>query len=698
MQVNSRATRCSLVLVAALLILSSASLAAAPAPREMQSTDRKDLPGGLVRERLRLPGFDPDEPVPAIAIHPASGGPFPVAIALHSFRGAKENMEAWCRDLAGRGIFAIAIDAHLHGERSIAGIFHGEKIASLGDEYSIWVHQTSIARTVKDIPIVLDALARRSDVDASRVAATGVSMGGSTAMVLAWREPRVRVVASVVGAVDFWWDVIEIPPGPAHEAKKASYGPRLRELVASIDPRTRLDRIPPKALCLINGGRDEYIDIESVRRFVADIEPLYGQNRARVRLAPFPEAGHGVTADMWKEAQEWIVRGLEAVPSSPARTGIAPATTRATFYVAVDGRVESDGSLAQPWPSVEYALSKVGAGNTIIVKPGIYQGRWQIRNHPAKSDGPPTIIRSEVKWKAALHGGSGEAINVVDCPGIVIDGFEVSGARGDGISMNSDRGTVRNRWVHNNDHMGISSHNHRGVRIEANLIEFNGCNIQFHHGVYADGEGLTVCRNIIRHNSGYGLHLYPSIKDSVVSQNLVLGHVYQSGIIVACPEGGGRNLIVHNTVVGNGACIAIWRGDGERVFNNILVSAGDILSLSRDTKNVMADYNLCRPSLAHQGPHSQVADPRFVRAECGVFWLRPDSPAIGKGTSEYAPATDFWDRALPAGQLPDQGAFAFVPSLAADKARIGWNGWPYRFAPKGEMDLMDPWTQPEDGK
>ena len=180
---------------------------------DVQVLERTELPGQLVRERLRLPGFDPDEAVPAIAIHPASGGPFPVCIVLHCFRGEKENLEAWCRDLAARGIFAIAIDAHLHGERSIAGIFHGDNIASLGGEYSIWVHQTSIAHTAKDVPVILDALASRSDVDTSRVAATGMSMGGSTAMVLAWREPRVRVVASIVGAVDFWWDVTKIPPG-----------------------------------------------------------------------------------------------------------------------------------------------------------------------------------------------------------------------------------------------------------------------------------------------------------------------------------------------------------------------------------------------------------------------------------------------------------------------------------------------------
>jgi len=296
------------------LLVTALSAAGAAAPPEMQVLERRDLPGGLVREKLRLPGFDPDEAVPAIAIHPASGGPFPVCIALHPFRGAKENLEVWCRDLAARGIFAISIDAHLHGERSVTGIFHGDKIASLGDEYSIWVHQTSIARTARDVPVLLDALARRLDVDVSRVAATGISMGASTAMVLAWREPRVRVVASVVGAVDFWWDVIKIPPGPEQEKRKASYGPRLRELVASIDPKPRFSRIPPKALCLINGGRDEYIAIESVRRFVADLQPLYGKDTGRLRFLPFPDAGHGVTEAMWKEAQEWIVRGLEKAP------------------------------------------------------------------------------------------------------------------------------------------------------------------------------------------------------------------------------------------------------------------------------------------------------------------------------------------------------------------------------------------------
>jgi uncharacterized protein len=297
--------------IAALCLAAALDVATAASPPDTQVLERKDLSGGLVREKLRLPGFDPDEGVPAIAVHPAAGGPHPVALCLHWFRGAKEDLEPWCRDLAARGIFAVAPDAHLHGERSIAGIFHGDNIAALGGEYSIWVHQSAIARTARDVPAMLDALSRRTDVDASRVAVTGVSMGASTALVLAWREPRVRVVASVVGAVDFWWDVTKLPPGPEQDARKASYGPRLRELVASLNPATHLAQIPPKRVCLINAGRDEYIELDSVQRFVASLEPLYGPDRARLRFVPFVEAGHGVTEVMWKESLEWIVQGLE---------------------------------------------------------------------------------------------------------------------------------------------------------------------------------------------------------------------------------------------------------------------------------------------------------------------------------------------------------------------------------------------------
>jgi hypothetical protein len=84
----------------------------------------------------------------------------------------------------------------------------------------------------------------------------------------------------------------------------------------------------------------------------------------------------------------------------------------------------------------------------------------------------------------------------------------------------------------------------------------------FDHGVYADGDGLTLRGNVVRHNTSYGLDLYPSIKNSLIVNNLVYDQVRQRAIIVACPEGGGRNVIVNNTVAEDQP-LAIWNGNGE---------------------------------------------------------------------------------------------------------------------------------------
>src|SRR5512138_3375447 len=160
-------------------------------------------------------------------------------------------------------------------------------------------------------------------------------------------------------------------------------------------------------------------------------------------------------------------------------------------FVGTDGKPENDGSREKPWPSVEYALSKVGGGNAVILKPGIYRGPIQIPRQYAGTKDAPTVVKSEVKWKAIIVGAPVHVIsNGDECHWVTIDGFEVQGARYDGIKMSGDHNVVRNCWVHNNQAMGVAMHARRGGVIENNLIEFNGSHIQFDHGVYADGEDL----------------------------------------------------------------------------------------------------------------------------------------------------------------------------------------------------------------
>ncbi len=143
-----------------------------------------------------------------------------------------------------------------------------------------------------------------------------------------------------------------------------------------------------------------------------------------------------------------------------------------------------------------------------------------------------------------------------------------------------------------------------------------------------------------------------------------------------------------NTVVVNNSPLQIWNGDSEIVVNNILVANEEALSFNDATQNMQVDYNLCLPPSDRQGPHGITGDPKFVDAGRGVFWLGPDSPAIGKGSSQHAPAEDFWGRPLPKDKAPDLGAFTFVPSLVTEQARAGWDyGWPYHRHGKGIPDL-----------
>lgn len=207
-------------------------------------------------------------------------------------------------------------------------------------------------------------------------------------------------------------------------------------------------------------------------------------------------------------------------------------------------------------------------------------------------------------------------------------------------------------------------HNRAGGIIENNLIEFNGSHVQFDHGIYASGERLIVRGNIIRHNASYGLHLYPSIMDSLVENNLVHGQTRGRGIILSCPEGGGKNRVLINTVVENSSPLTIWRGNGEVVFNNILIAdRGEAVSSDDRTSEVLFDNNPVAPGSHAQGKHGLTGDPRFVDSSRGVFWLRANSPAIGKGSAEHAPEHDFWSRPRPKDRKPDLGALPYLPEL-----------------------------------
>ncbi len=163
----------------------------------VSSQDAKDPPkdSDIVREKHYLSGWDRDEPVPAYFYFKKGNVNMPVVIFLHGMGGNKDQYPERMKEWARKGFFVVVTDAHLHGERKVPGIPPPTKnLGALGTNTSIWFHQSAVSHTARDVSKIIDSLAARSDVDTTRIGVAGISMGSSTCMVLAWKEPRISVV------------------------------------------------------------------------------------------------------------------------------------------------------------------------------------------------------------------------------------------------------------------------------------------------------------------------------------------------------------------------------------------------------------------------------------------------------------------------------------------------------------------------
>jgi parallel beta-helix repeat protein len=366
-----------------------------------------------------------------------------------------------------------------------------------------------------------------------------------------------------------------------------------------------------------------------------------------------------------------------------------------TYYIATNGRPDTEGSSERPFSSLAIALQKVGGGHTFLFKPGFYTGQIAIPKRYEGTAERPTILKSEQKWQATLLGSADSGIFARGCNWIVIDGFEVMGARAYGIFLEGDHCVVRNCWVHNNVAVGIGMHKADAGLIERNLIEFNGCHPQFHHGIYASGKNILIRSNIVRHNAGFGMHCYPDMAQSRIESNLICGHSNRFAVLIYAPKGGGQNKILNNTIVSNQGGVSLRNGDSEIVANNIFAANRDDLKLVPEKSKALIDYNLTYPKSAAQGPNGISANPQFQDASRGLYWLRSDSPALQKGAPRFAAEKDFWGR--PLRSKPGLGAFGDAPQNAkrwqpaALNLSVQNKDWPYFFALNTTVPMIDPW-------
>ncbi len=340
------------------------------------------------------------------------------------------------------------------------------------------------------------------------------------------------------------------------------------------------------------------------------------------------------------------------------------AHTPKEYFVSPSGCATNAGTEFSPWPSIETALSRISGGDTVTLMPGTYAEAVVIEVSGTADF--PTVLRSQHKWEAIIKPTSSHGVYTADgVTNVLLDGLQVVEAKIDGIKVGS-HATVRNCWIHHSTRQGISAHKTRGTTLEYNLVEHNGTDPAFDHGIYLSGTNDVVRGNVIRWNKTYGCQIYYDLPASSAGcqfyNNLVYGN--RDALTVYSPSGQ-TNYVFNNTLISDRYVLIADYGT-LCVTNNILIGVKQRQILcAEDGAIIRTDYNLTPVPGKQRGPHDVVAaKPGFVRPGAGLFWLRPDSPAWGSAAERMGPPIDFFGRKQ--SRVLSLGAFPFRGQLVND--------------------------------
>jgi alpha-beta hydrolase superfamily lysophospholipase len=114
---------------------------------------------------------------------PATAQPAPCLLVCHGAGDFKENYFELCDYLSERGIASLALDMHGHG-------------ASGGTRFHV-----NIAQWVSDVQAAVEFLADHPGVDGKRIAAFGLSSGGTAILEAAVIEPKIRALVALDATV-----------------------------------------------------------------------------------------------------------------------------------------------------------------------------------------------------------------------------------------------------------------------------------------------------------------------------------------------------------------------------------------------------------------------------------------------------------------------------------------------------------------
>ncbi len=387
------------------------------------------------------------------------------------------------------------------------------------------------------------------------------------------------------------------------------------------------------------------------------------------------------------------------------------ASAERIFYVAPSGANSNPGTLNSPWQSLLFAVRKARAGDTIIVRGGVY------RMHEVFIDrkrgqggrlGHYLTIKAYPGEKPVLRPGSRRLI--INADYVRVEGLHFimpwrCDAFGRGLQI------VNNTFTGPQPKYGAIEIGGWDVLVEGNVIRFSdaGGNTR-DHGIYVHrGQGITIRKNRVIGSKGYGIHVFDehksakpahwaahpfAIKNIVIEENYIARSQTRTGIIIAKGRGGHfirlQNITVRNNVLCNNAEFGLYIREGKnidvynntfyankmasvfirdpsaagvnpaqnlKIMNNIFVSQSHVVNKSPG-RDILLHNNLYNRAPRLEGivdDRPVVGRPKFVDVGALDFKLLHDSPCIDAGVNIGLPYH---------GTAPDIGAFEFKGKIS----------------------------------
>ncbi len=239
--------------------------------------------------------------IPVITCRRNDGTVKPLVIMSHGFTGRKEMFRdgGYMEELAEMGYYAVAIDNRLHGERP-GPSFEMTAIRSFG-KVDVIVVRKAIKETADDVKLLTDEFSSNKEIDAGRIAVTGISMGGFMtyrAMVI---DDRIKVGIPFISS-PYWNDI----PGDTPIVDDEDAKRELEKYAVEYQPAMCPGRFGNRPLLIQVGDIDKHYDTNKVIAFCEEIKNQYKDCPERLKLIIYPETRHEFKKEMWVQAVGWL--------------------------------------------------------------------------------------------------------------------------------------------------------------------------------------------------------------------------------------------------------------------------------------------------------------------------------------------------------------------------------------------------------